>query len=130
MSKQVALEINGGYEMINRHKIRDEHPSLYLLNEMANSVNFHNHTEKQCIRHSDKNGNEYAVDFVRDGRGMHYGFNGFGDIFGYYIRATSTKYLLDENRIGINGEVALYLSNPTEKNIFIRIDPALGPNNY
>jgi hypothetical protein len=108
--------------------MRKDIPGLHLLNEMANDVDFLKQKEKQRISHIDKSDNEYTVDFIRDGRGMFYGFSGFGDLIGYYVLAMSTKYQLAENRIGINGEVALYLSNPSEKNIFIHIDSTLGPS--
>ena len=97
--------------------------NLKLMTEMANSVDFHKENQKQSISHIDKTGDEYTVNFLREGRGIYYDFNGFGDIFGYYVRASTARYLLDENRIGINGEVALYLSNPNEKYIFVTVDP-------
>lgn len=109
-------------------RLQKENPTLYLLNEMANAVDFQREKEKQRISHVSKEDKEYIVDFIRDGRGMFYGFNGFGDLMGFYIRALSTKYQLAENRIGINGEVALFLSNPTEKSIFIQIKSSPGPS--
>lgn len=101
------------------------------MNEMANAVDFHVHNQKQCIQHCNKIGNEYRVDFIRDDHKIYYGFSGFGDIFGFYVRACSEKYLLGENRVGINGEVSVYLFNPLEEKIFVVVDSAYEPSsNY
>lgn len=95
---------------------------------MANAVDFHKQKEKQRISHVSKEAQEFTVDFVRDGRGLHFGFNGFGDLMGYYVRAASSNYLLAENRIGICGEVSLYISNPQEKSIHVIIDSTSEPS--
>ena len=104
-----------------------ENSILYLLNEMANAADFHSEKQKQRISHKDESHKEFFVDFIRDGRGLYFEFNGFGDLMGYYVKAISTRYQLAENRIGINNEVALYLSNPQEKTISILIEPCSMP---
>jgi hypothetical protein len=108
--------------MASRKYLNKEDTALFLLNEMANSVNFHKQKEKQRVSHIDKGCKEFVVDFVRDGRGLYYIFSGFGDLMGHYVYATSTKYRLAENRIGHNGDVSLFLSNPDEKKIFVVIN--------
>lgn len=97
---------------------------LTLLNAMANSVDFYKQKQKQQIfRTSGASG--FSIDFFRDGNTLLYGFNGFGDLMGFYVYARSEKYFLAENRIGIFNEVSLYIKNPLEKDfeILIREDP-------
>jgi hypothetical protein len=87
---------------------------------MANSVDFYKQRCKQQILHS-KASEHCSVDFMRDGNTLLYGFNGFGDLMGFYVYVRSVKYILAENRIGIFDEVALYIKNPFEKDFQIII---------
>ena len=93
---------------------------LQLLNEMANSVDFYNHKQKQQVKHVE-HGKEYSIDFYRDGIALMYGFNGFGNLLGHYVYLKTEKYILAEGRIGIFDEVSLYIKNPYEKNFRIHI---------
>jgi len=100
-----------------------------LLNDMCNSLNLDRENSKQIVEYRE-NSNEYKVEFVRDGRALMFGFYGFGDLMGYYARATSAKYTLAENRIGADDHVTLYLSNPEEKYIRIFINSDIEPSKH
>lgn len=103
--------------------------NIRLLNEMANSVDFYRQKQKQKVLRN-VNNSEFSLDFFRDGNTLLYGFNGFGELMGFYVYVRSEKYILAENRIGIFDEVALYIKNPLEKDfeIIIREDPE--PRDY
>ena len=94
--------------------------NIILLNEMANSVDFYSQKQKQQIFHT-AGASEFSIDFFRDGNTLLYGFNGFGDLMGFYVYVRSEKYILAENRIGIFDEVALYIKNSLEKDFQIII---------